>query len=124
VLLGPFLIVHRRSNGWIQFCIQLDSIGDLCSFQSSILMPLCEMSRVVICSRESILTQASLQQIRESDSLGSHQICRPQKHVFLNYQSTRLDLAGESAETRLDSVFSQKQRDSCIVYVGKVVYPI
>jgi hypothetical protein len=79
---------------------------------------------MVIYSRESILTQASSQQTQELDFLGFHQICKLQKHTFLNQQSTQLDLAEESVETRLDSVFSQRQRDSCIAYVGKVVYPI
>ena len=79
---------------------------------------------MIIYSGESTLNRESLKQNQESDFLGSHQIYRHRKHAFLNHQSTRLDLAEENVETRRDSVFSQRQRDSCSVVVGRAVYPI
>ena len=90
----------------------------LCSFQLAIWM------RVIIYLEESIQIRVSLQQIPRSDSLESHQTCRLRRHVFLNHRSIRLDHEEESVETQLGSVFEQKQRGSCIVFVGKVVYPI
>jgi hypothetical protein len=121
-LLGLFLGADRRCNGRIQFCIRNTIKEAYVAFSHEIYVMI--VIQVTTYLRESTLFQESLQQIPELDYHESRQICRLRKSVYLSHRSIRFGLVEENVETLLDSVFLQKQRDSCIVYVVRDEFPI